>query len=49
MHEQLVTVPTLQYHDLNVSWQDLLLEIKKDYKRSIISQVRQQEMNVSSC
>uniref|UniRef100_A0A1X7V154 FMP27/BLTP2/Hobbit GFWDK motif-containing RBG unit domain-containing protein n=1 Tax=Amphimedon queenslandica TaxID=400682 RepID=A0A1X7V154_AMPQE len=38
MHEQLVTIPTLQYHDLNVSWQDLLLEIKKDYKRSIISQ-----------
>ena len=39
MHEHLVTVPTLQYHDLNMSWQDLLLEIKKDYKTAIIAQV----------
>jgi hypothetical protein len=38
MHEQLVTVPTVEYHNLNMSWRALLLEIKKDYKNAIITQ-----------
>lgn len=39
MQDQLVTVQTLEYHNLNLSWRALLLELKKDYKSAIIAQV----------
>ena len=39
MHDQLVTVQTLEYHNRNCTWRELLLEVKKDYKNAIISQV----------
>ena len=39
IHDQVVTIPTLEYHNTNWSWRALLLEIKKDYKNTIIAQV----------
>lgn len=39
MHEQLVTVQTREYHNKKWTWRELLLEVKKDYKTAIISQV----------
>ena len=35
----LVTVPTLEYHNRNWTWTDMLMEVKKDYKNAIIHQV----------
>ena len=39
MHDQLVTVHTLEYHNKKCTWRELLMEVKKDYKNAIISQV----------
>ena len=37
--DHIVTIPTIEYHNLNLSWRALLLDVKKDYKNAIISQV----------
>ena len=46
MYDQIVTIQTLEYHNLNLSWRALLLEIKKDYKNAIIAQVINIKTNV---
>ena len=40
LQNQLVTVPTLEYHNRNWTWTDMLMELKKDYKNAIVHQVR---------
>ena len=35
----MVTVPTLEYHNCNWTWADMLMEIKKVYKQHIIQKV----------
>ena len=32
-------MPTLEYHNENWTWTDMLMEVKKDYKNAIIHQV----------
>ncbi len=39
LQKVLVTVPTLEYHNQNWTWTDMLLEVKRDYKNAIIHQV----------
>ena len=34
-----MTVPTLEYHNNNWTWTDMLMEVKKDYKNAIVHQV----------
>ena len=35
----MVTVPTLEYHNRNWTWGDMLMEVKKVYKQHIIQKV----------
>jgi len=35
----MVTVPTLEYHNCNWTWTDMLMEVKKVYKQHIIQKV----------
>ena len=35
----MVTVPTLEYHNCNWTWGDMLMEVKKIYKQHIIQKV----------
>lgn len=35
----MVTVPTLEYHNCNWTWGDMLMEVKKVYKQHIIQKV----------
>lgn len=41
LNNVLVTVPTLEYHNKNWSWTDMLMEVKRDYKNAIVHQVGQ--------
>ena len=38
LHNQRVTMPTLEYHNKNWTWTDMLMEVKKDYKTAIVQQ-----------
>ena len=38
LQNQRVTVPTLEYHNRNWTWTDMLMEVKKDYKMAIVGQ-----------
>lgn len=40
LQNQVMTMPTLEYHNKNWTWTDMLMEVKKDYKNAIIHQVR---------
>ena len=40
LQNQRVMLPILEYHNKNWTWTDMLMEVKKDYKNAIISQVR---------
>jgi hypothetical protein len=33
-----MSMPTLEYHNRNGTWRDMLMEVKKDYKNAIIHQ-----------
>ncbi len=33
------TIPTLEYHNKNWTWTDMLMEVKKDIKTVIVQQV----------
>ena len=35
----MVAVPTLEYHNRNWTWTDMLMEVKKVYKQHIIQKV----------
>ena len=39
LQRQLVTVQTLEYHNKNWTWTNMLMEVKKDYKNAIVHQV----------
>lgn len=39
LQNQRVMLPILEYHNKNWTWTDMLMEVKKDYKNAIISQV----------
>ena len=39
LQNQRVMLPILEYHNRNWTWTDMLMEVKKDYKNAIISQV----------
>ena len=39
LNDVLVTMPTLEYHNKNWSWTDMLMEVKRDYKNAIVHQV----------
>ena len=39
LQNQRVVLPILEYHNRNWTWTDMLMEVKKDYKNAIISQV----------
>ena len=38
LQNQRVTVPTLEYHNRNWTWTDMLMEVKRDYKIAIVGQ-----------
>lgn len=38
LQNQRVVVPTLEYHNRNWTWTDMLMELKKDYKSAIVQQ-----------
>ena len=38
LQNQCVVVPTLEYHNRNWTWTDMLMELKKDYKSAIVQQ-----------
>ncbi len=38
LQNQRVTVPTLEYHNRNWTWTDMLMEVKKDYRNAIVQQ-----------
>ena len=38
LQNQRVIVPTLEYHNKNWTWTDMLMELKKDYKSAIVQQ-----------
>lgn len=38
LQNQRVVVPTLEYHDKNWTWTDMLMELKKDYRSAIVQQ-----------
>ena len=39
VHNFLLTVPTLEYHNVTWTWLDLLLAMKNDTRRVLLSQV----------
>lgn len=38
LQNQRVNVPTLEYHNKNWTWTDMLMEVKKDYRSAIVQQ-----------
>ena len=38
LQNQRVNVPTLEYHNKNWTWTDMLMELKKDYRSVIVQQ-----------
>lgn len=38
LQNQRVIVPTLEYHNKNWTWTDMLMELKKDYRSVIVQQ-----------
>lgn len=38
LQNQRVIMPTLEYHDKNWTWTDMLMELKKDYRSVIVQQ-----------
>ncbi|CAI8057604.1 Protein KIAA0100 [Geodia barretti] len=38
LQNQVMNMPTLEYHNRNLTWRDMLMEVKRDYKNAIIHQ-----------
>jgi heme oxygenase len=38
LQNQRVIIPTLEYHNKNWTWTDMLMELKKDYRSVIVQQ-----------
>ncbi|XP_043232606.1 protein KIAA0100-like [Amphibalanus amphitrite] len=46
VHNFLLTVPTLEYHNVTWTWLDLLLAMKNDTKRVLLSQAIKQKLQI---
>jgi len=46
VHNFLLTVPTLEYHNMTMTWLDLLLAMKNDTKRVLLSQAIKQKLQI---